>query len=184
MILLSINLPLVITICALVLILIFASIICFKHHRRRKMLKDMLDYFNKSIQEKRIAVANLELVKNKPFDILFETRGNIYLVKMISNYSNNEICINSALKWQIRANAMDNSMRMLEGIEGLMTMKAKDIKKKIRKVFVVYPNAHSLLKYINECEMIFVEPETDVYGATVVTYNKLLENNSSVFDFR
>ena len=34
----------------------------------------------------------------------------------------------------------------------------------------------ALLKVINECEMVFVYPDTDVYGAQVISYKKLEEN--------
>ena len=48
------------------------------------------------------------------------------------------------------------------------------------KMYIVYPNARSLLMYINECEMKFVNPNTDVYGTNVVTYQELEKNRDSL----
>ncbi len=48
------------------------------------------------------------------------------------------------------------------------------------KMYIVYPNARSLLMYINECEMKFVNPNTDVYGTRVVTFQELEKNRDSL----
>ena len=63
---------------------------------------------------------------------------------------------------------------------------AKDVKLssnyKPYKIFLIYPNARSLLRYINECEMEFVYPQTDVYGARIITYKALNEHHELLFN--
>ena len=57
--------------------------------------------------------------------------------------------------------------------------KEKKFKKNI-KMYIIYPNARSLLMYINECEMKFVNPKTDVYGTRVVTFVDFSKNRDSL----
>lgn len=65
---------------------------------------------------------------------------------------------------------------------GLDLNEKKDKKqyKKNIKMYIVYPNARSLLMYINECEMKFVNPTTDVYGTNVITFQELVKNRDSL----
>ena len=48
------------------------------------------------------------------------------------------------------------------------------------KLYIIYPNAKTLLIYVNECEMEFVSPKTDVYGTRIVTFVNLLQNGDSI----
>ena len=65
---------------------------------------------------------------------------------------------------------------------GLDLNEKKDKKqyKKNIKMYIVYPNARSLLMYNNECEMKFVNPTTDVYGTNVITFQELVKNRDSL----
>lgn len=65
---------------------------------------------------------------------------------------------------------------LVEGVEPLMRLDLANTQKKEHKLFIIYPNVTALLKVINECEMVFVYPDTDVYGAQVISYKKLEEN--------
>ena len=64
-------------------------------------------------------------------------------------------------------------MNFVPNVDKLMRLDLEDPKS--RKLYIIYPNATSLLKYINECEMVFVRPETDVYGTNVISYAGLKE---------
>ena len=57
-----------------------------------------------------------------------------------------------------------------------MRMDIKNEGKEIKKLFIIYPNSRALLKVINECEMVFIDPKTDIYGSTIITYRQLEEN--------
>ena len=61
-----------------------------------------------------------------------------------------------------------------------MTEYVKARLKGIKKIYIIYPNSRSLLKYVNECEMEFVTPETDIYGTQVITYLALNEDLSLI----
>lgn len=117
-----------------------------------------------------------ESVSKREFDYIFETFNYIYYIKIVPNFNNQEITVNNSVKWQLRKSFNDESLRFVEGIEPLMRMDITQGNKKIKKLYIVYPNARSLLKYINECEMEFVHADTDVYGTNIITYVNLNEN--------
>ena len=45
-----------------------------------------------------------------------------------------------------------------------------------KKIVVFLPNVKKIVKYINECEIVFVNSSTDVYGSKVIT-----EDNFGIF---
>ena len=55
-----------------------------------------------------------------------------------------------------------------------------NITKKNKKIFLIYPNARLLLMYINECEMKFVTPKTNINGSNVITFVDLMANKDSL----
>ena len=44
------------------------------------------------------------------------------------------------------------------------------------KLYVIYPNSKNLVKVINECEMVFIKPNVDIYGSRVNNYSDLEQN--------
>ena len=71
-------------------------------------------------------------------------------------------------------------MTFVEDIEPLMRLELENSIKKEHKLFIIYPNVTALLKVINECEMAFVYPDTDVYGAQVIPYKRLIEDTELI----
>jgi len=121
-----------------------------------------------------------DLKKNQkpPYDFVLKTEGYVYYIKVVDNHSGYEICVNNSVKWQIRKTFADESMNFVSDIEELMRMELprEDSTRIPKKLYIVYPGARSLLRYINECEMEFVHPTTDVYGTNIITFNDLKEN--------
>ncbi len=66
------------------------------------------------------------------------------------------------------------------GLDAINNQKDEKQYMKSVKMYIIYPNAKSLLMYINECEMKFVNPNTDVYGTRVVTFQELVKNRDSL----
>ena len=122
----------------------------------------------------------LEYSAHPAYDYLIESEEYKYYVKLIHNPNNQEICVNNAIKWQLRNGLHEKGLRFVEGVELLMRMDIKNNGKKVRKLFIIYPNSRALLKVINECEMIFVNPKTDIYGANIVTYRQLEEDHNLI----
>lgn len=112
------------------------------------------------------------------YDYTLETNKYRYFIKVVPNDNNQEICVNNSVKWQLRKSFNDESMRFVPDIEHLMRLDLpiSENNKINKKLYIIYPNARSLLKYINECEMEFVHPNTDVYGTNIITYVNLKEH--------
>lgn len=163
---------------AIFLIAIAISIFIIVNKRKiQKRKNDIIKLFTNACKEKGIDDFKIEYVKKDTHDFYFEDKKNIYYIKVIYNFSNQEICINNAIKWQLRKLSNRNeSVSFVEGIEPLMRLDLTNSKKKEHKLFIVYPNVTALLKVINECEMVFVYPDTDVYGSQVIPYKKLVED--------
>lgn len=113
-----------------------------------------------------------------PYDYILDTKSYKYYVKVVPNFGGYEICVNNSVKWQIRKTFNDESMNFVPEIEELMRLELPkdDETREARKLYIIYPGARSLLRYINECEMEFVHPNTNVYGTNIMTYNDLDEN--------
>lgn len=111
------------------------------------------------------------------YDYTLETNNYIYYIKVVPNFNNDEICVNNSVKWQTRRSYKDEHVRFVSNIDLLMRLDLENKNnKKARKLYIIYPNAKSLLKYINECELEFVHYNTDVYGAKIITYLDLKDH--------
>ncbi len=163
----------------IVLVLFIAVIIVIGIVKKKKM------YFNVEQTLKKYVVNDLfslKVVRNSCYDYILDIKNAIYYIKVIPHFSNDEICVNNRIKWQIRNGSFDDSVRMVDGIEPLMNMPMNEDNKnkKMKKLYIVYPSARVLLKYINECEMEFIYPDTDVYGANIVNYSQLLSEENII----
>ncbi len=151
----------------------------FNKNRIRKMRNQIEEIFNDYV--KKHFDYKFEIVPKAEYDYIFETIRFRYYVKVVPNFNNQEITVNNSVKWQLRKSFNDESLRFVDGIEPLMRMELPANDNKInKKLYIVYPNARTLLKYINECEMEFVHPDTDVYGTNIITYINLRENRDII----
>ena len=159
-----------------VIILITAAIFVLaltSKHVAEKRKKDCFTLLQKVCESKNLESYKLEYSTHPAYDYHIENEEYRYLIKLIVNPNCQEICVNNAIKWQLRNGLHDKDIRFVEGVELLMRMDIKNDGKKVRKLFVIYPNSRALLKVINECEMIFVNPKTDIYGANIITFKQL-----------
>ena len=115
------------------------------------------------------------------YDFKMILPNKILFIKIIPNFSNAEICMNNAVKWQIRKSFNDNSNHFIDVDEFVRFDPQKEIDYiKTSKVAIIYPNANTILRYVNECEMKFVTPKNNLNGLFVMTYNDLLENYKNI----
>lgn len=142
-----------------------------------KILKNVVEIDPENSELKKIQYENKKAPK-LPYDYILKTKDYLYYIKIVDNNGGHEICVNNSVKWQIRRSFNDESMHFVPEIEELMRMELprEDENRTPRKLYIIYPNARSLLRYINECEMEFIHPNTDVYGTNIITYNDLKEN--------
>lgn len=173
------RLEIYLLIAVIVLILGMAVLIGIKKYKSFLRKKNIIALFEQACKEKNVTEYQLFAVKTPMYDFYFESSTSIYYVKVILNVGNKELCVNNAVKWQLRERGFNETMHFIDGVENLMKMSFRHhSEKKEHKLFIIYPGARALLKVINECEMVFIYPETDVYGAQVINYLTLVENPS------
>ena len=163
----------------LALVGFFLILLIIKKSRIKKMYSDVENELNN------FAIFNKTTLepKMKPeYDYIIHSATKKIYIKVIPNISDQEITVNSSVKWQLRRTIDDKSIKYVENIDAMMRrdLPAYEDGLQTKKLYIIYPNAKSLLKYINECEMEFVDPTTDVYGTRIITYNALKENNNII----
>ena len=115
----------IIGICLVVLVtfLIFLSQIIIKS-RNNKMYREIDELFN-SLKTERPDVKvekmhSLDKKNSKIYDYTVTTPNSVNFIKIIPNFSGDEITINNSVKWQLRRSYRDESMRFVRDIEGFM----------------------------------------------------------------
>ena len=144
----------ILLVCIVLLIVIVAVIVFAITAHKKTMNKLNENIFNLLSDLISDQEAKVEKTTAYGFQYKIIEKNRITYVCTIYNPKCSEILINSKIKWQIKENPTDD--------------------KEVKKLFIIYPNARQLMIATNECEYAFVYPKTDVYGASVVTYNRLL----------
>ena len=138
----------------------------------------------KLTEEKLVNVAGSDnvkrILKNKAFDFEVSYNNKLYLVKLIYHPSLAEINVNSRNYWQINKGTVSSrkSGEQMKGVYDLINFKLVDnnYPKNTIKLYVIYPDSRCLLKVLNECEMKFITPDTDIYGCRMNRFKDLEEN--------
>lgn len=157
---------------ALIIIIIAVVVLAITAHKKamNKLHENIFNLLTDLISDQE---AKVERTTAYGFQYKIIEKNRITYVCTIYNPKCSEILINSKIKWQIKENPTDDSLVFIDNIVKPMTSEIKD-DKEVKKLFIIYPNARQLMIATNECEYAFVYPKTDVYGASVVTYNRLL----------
>lgn len=171
----------------LIIIFLIISIFIFysirKRYKKNRMYYDVKVIFDKLIKQN--VNITYERKNNQEYDFILTTTKYLYYVKLIPNFYNEDICINSELKWTFGkslSNEKKKDIKINEGLVRLDLIKEKNGKKP-RKLFIVYPDAKTLLMVVNECEYEFVNNDSDVYGSKIITYTNLKNDPLSSIDF-
>lgn len=107
--------------------------------------------------------------KNYDYDLVIEDKK--YLIKLLGIPSYSEVQVNNIVTWEIKYGAGKNPGKVqpfkkyAQGIEGFMNMKTNTNE---LKVCILCPEAKKITKYINECEIVFVNHKTNVYGIRLI----------------
>ena len=112
--------------------------------------------------------------KNKPFDYTLEIHDKKYLIKMVSIPEFALLQINNKNTWEVKYGAGEQIgkaqpySKYLSTIQDFMKHKPNDDE---IKVAIIIPKAKEIVMYINECEIEFVTPKTNVYGTRIINCN-------------
>lgn len=129
---------------------------------------------------------NYSIVKNNKkelgYDYHLSFKTMEYYIKLIKNYSNAEISVHSKYQWQSKSSSSDRSIKQIKDVNYLIDKKVeKSQHKKIYKLFIIYPDARRLLLHKEICEIIFIDPQTDIYGVNLITFSEL-SNDATILD--
>ena len=100
-------------------------------------------------------------------DFYFESPNHRYFIKIVYNPGNHEICVNNALKWQVRKSLGDDRMYFVEGIEPLMRIGSSYIMEK--------PLSSSAIFFISTHS-----PSTKSLGITILFTSWLLTSDEII----
>lgn len=118
-----------------------------------------------------------EVKKNKAFDFIAKKNGKTYLVKTVFFFCQDEINVNSKDYWQANHGAV-SSRKKGEKLPNVYDLVNYDLKlngydENTIKLYVIYPQATTLMKVINECEMVLIKPNVDCHGAKLTNFTNL-----------
>lgn len=153
----------------LILIAIIFLVIIISPQKLKSSYEDKLKTFllNNKI--------NFTLTKAEHHSYNYNLKINniVYLIKLVTVPVDADIQINNKITWEIKfgagkslGKAQPNSTYMGNNINIFMNLKVSD---NAQKVVVILPHPRKIVMYINECEIIFVKPSTNVYGARVIS---------------
>lgn len=170
MLLSLLNNPIFIIIACIIVIIVFVVTLILITKRPAIKTSNWVNNIQLELQKNKV---NYKLFKSDIsfYDYTLEVNDRTFLIKLlyVPNYS--EVQINNVVTWEIKFGAGKNPgkvqpfKKLATGIEGFMNYKPDN---KEIKVVVITPNAKKITKYINECEIVFVDSKTNVYGARVI----------------
>ena len=119
---------------------------------------------------------NISKEENKEYDYVISNNSSSFIVKLIKIPEYSEIQINNKVTWEVKygaGNKVGNAQpykKYLKEIEPFMNLVVDN---SFTKVVIATPKPKKMVKYINECEIVFVTPKTDVYGVKLISLNDL-----------
>ncbi len=151
------NFILILIICIVLLFIIFKIVGIYNKKKAYKLIYQYLNNKYKNV-----------LLGNKIYDYYIEDIDSC--IKVLFLNENDELVINSKYIWQINhdmkiGNTPSSSQNVL-GIKNFMNINKN-------KIVIIYSTCYSIKKYINECEMIFVNENTDCYGVKFLKFKDL-----------
>lgn len=113
----------------------------------------------------------LEKSKVSSYDYHLKLNEKEYFIKTISVPNYAEVQVNSKTTWEIKYGAGDNPgkaqplKKYASNIGPFMALKTEPNQ---IKVAVIMPRSKKIVMYINECEIVFVTPQTNVHGTRII----------------
>lgn len=140
--------------------------------------KQKNDYFTnlKTHLEKNNICYTLEKTPHSFCDYKLICNGNVYLIKVVSIPNFSEIQINNITTWEIKygaGNAIGKAQPYKKYATNIGNFMKYLPKEKEIKIVLFMPKPKKIVMYINESEIIFVTPQTNVYGTYMIDSSQL-----------
>ena len=104
-------------------------------------------------------------VDNADFSI--KTDDKVFLVKVINVKKNCDLQINNIDTFMMYTKTLSKTFKVKKIPNLTKFMKSK----KGNRIIILSTKAKTIKKVINECEMVMVDENTDVYGVHILNYN-------------
>ena len=143
-----------------------------RKRRRNKMYTSIENALEKYVRSN--ADSKLEKLYLPEYDYILQTSKSKTYIMVVPNYSCGELFLSSSTKWSIKKTYEDSYSKFVPRVDKLARFDPPyEGGLVIRRMYIVYPLAKSILRYINDCEMEFIHYDTDINGANIVTYLEL-----------
>lgn len=136
----------------------------------KKSFQELKNYFESNNNFKILSI------QSNNSDFIVERNDNKkFYIKLIVMPNYSEIQINSKATWEVKYGAGNTvgkaqpKKRYLNEVRDFMNTTINDSD---QKIVIFTPDPKKIVKYINECEIVFVKSSTDVYGAKIYSLNK------------
>ena len=126
---------------------------------------------------KRTPDSKLDKVYLPEYDYILQTSKSKTYIMIVPNFSCGELFLSSSTKWSIKKTYEDSYSKFVPRVDKLARFDPPyEGGLQIRRMYIIYPLAKSILRYINDCEMEFIHFDTDINGANIVTYLELKDD--------
>lgn len=151
--------------------------------KRKKIIENLDEYLKKQNNP-----YTLEILTNDIYDLDLKVNNKHYAIKLLIVPDYSEIQINNRSTWEVKygaGNTPGKPQTHKRYLNEISSFQAKDFEYEITKVVLIYPKPKKIVKYINECEIVFVTPKIDVYGSRIITtdnfgvFKKQIENGTN-----
>lgn len=160
---------LIIVVVILIILLVIINTLAPKL-KKKKIIKSIDEYLNKTNLAYELIVS-----KDDIFDIDLKINNRRFIIKVVIIPAYSEVQINNKATWEIKYGAgntpgkVQPHKRYLTEIIQFQNNEFIDA----TKVIIFSPKPKKIVKYINECEIVFVNSKTDVYGSRIISERQL-----------
>lgn len=123
-----------------------------------------------------IPTAVVHVENQKPYTFLVETDQSVYLIKPIYMNPSNELIITNPDFWCVNSDPRNwNRSSNPELIAGVAAFRKStvDSNKLLIRIGLIYPSCIHITRYLNECDVEVVTPQSDVAGVRLVCFDLL-----------
>lgn len=152
-------------------VLLFLGYIIYKNFepkiKTKKLIESLTFYLNKLNTK-----YELNILKKDICDIDLKINNKHYVIKILIVPEYSEIQINSRVTWEVKygaGNTPGKAQPYRRFLTEVSEFQKKDFDENMIKLVLISPKPKKIVKYINECEIIFVKSSTDVYGSKIIT---------------
>jgi hypothetical protein len=107
-----------------------------------------------------------------------ETQTTVYLIKAIPFHPEHELIVTNQTYWCVNDKPSQwrrsSKPELIDGVADFLAWRP-DTRKKVVRIGVVTPGCRNITFHVNECDVVVVEPTTDVYGYRLLRLSDLAD---------